>query len=300
MRAQGHGVGRWDLAEWPRAVQAEAPSRQAHPVMRTFKFTLAYDGGAYVGWQRQTNGTSVQSCLELALAPFNSESVTLVGAGRTDAGVHALAQVVSVRLSHPIEPATLLRAANARLPEDVRVLETEVVPDDFHARFSATDKTYRYRLLGGPVTSPFERRYGWHMPGRLDYASMAAAGRLLVGEHDFAAFQAIGSDVRTTIRTLFELNVGPPVDGAWGSGDTVATIDVRGSGFLRHMVRIIVGTLVEVGLGKRDSAAVADAIRLAVRPAAGQTAPPQGLFLVRVGYGHQHARIGLSDALSIT
>lgn len=272
--------------------------------MRTFKLTLAYDGSAYVGWQRQTNGQSIQSCLESALAPFNSESVTLVGAGRTDAGVHALAQVASVRLSHSIAPAALLRAANARLPADIRVLVAEVVPDDFHARFSATDKTYRYRLLGGAVASPFERRYGWHVSPRLDYTAMAAAGRLLVGEHDFAAFQAIGGDVRTTTRTIFDLNVGPPAAGVWSttgqSAGTVAAIDVRGSGFLRHMVRIIVGTLVEVGLGKRDPASVADAIRLAVRPAAGQTAPPQGLFLVRVGFGHPRAEIDLSDSRSIT
>jgi tRNA pseudouridine38-40 synthase len=296
--------------------------------MRTLKLTLSYDGGAYVGWQRQTNGPSVQSCLELALAPFNAESVTVVGAGRTDAGVHALAQVASVRLSHPIAPASLLRAANARLPADVRVLAADVVPDDFHARFSATDKTYRYRLLGGAITSPFERRYGWHVPARLDYALMATAGRLLVGEHDFAAFQASGGDVRTSTRTLFELDVCPPAapeafmrrrpaesasrylarstspGGAWltgdGSGETVATIDVRGSGFLRHMVRIIVGTLVEVGLGKRDHASVADAIRLAVRPAAGQTAPPHGLFLVRVGYAHHRAETGPLDATSST
>jgi tRNA pseudouridine38-40 synthase len=259
--------------------------------MPTLKLTLAYDGAAYVGWQRQANGPSVQACLELALKAFDPLPVTVVGAGRTDAGVHALAQVASVRLAHPIAPAALMRAANGRLPADIRVLSVELVPDDFHARFCATAKTYRYRLLGGPVVSPFERRYGWHVPRQLDFASMVAAGRLLIGEHDFAAFQASGSDVRTTRRTLFQVRVSPPTAGPWagaeGDGETVATIDVRGSGFLRHMVRIVVGTLVEVGLGKRDHASVSRALQLATRDAAGQTAPPRGLFLVRVEYpGH--------------
>lgn len=259
--------------------------------MPTLKLTLAYDGAAYVGWQRQANGPSVQRCLELALEAFDPQPVTVVGAGRTDAGVHALAQVASVRLSHPIAPSALMRAANGRLPADIRVLSVEAVPDDFHARFRATAKTYRYRLLGGTVVSPFERRYGWHVPGQLDFASMVAAGRLLVGEHDFAGFQASGSDVRTTRRTMFEVRVSSPVAGPWASDEetreTVATIDVRGSGFLRHMVRIMVGTLVEVGLGRRDAASVSRALELASRDAAGQTAPPCGLFLVRVEYpGH--------------
>lgn len=256
--------------------------------MRTLKITLAYDGAAYVGWQRQANGRSVQACLESALAPFDVEPVTVVGAGRTDAGVHALGQVASVRLAHPIAPVGLLRAANAALPADIRVVAVEAVAHDFHARFSATAKTYRYRLLGGMVTSPFEGRYGWHIPGPLDHEAMVDAGRLLVGEHDFAAFQAAGSSVRTTIRTLLHVTVSPPASGLWSSvngvGETVTTIEVRGTGFLRHMVRILVGTLVEVGQGIRDRESVARALGVATRDVAGQTAPPRGLFLVQVEY----------------
>ncbi len=271
--------------------------------MPTLKLTLAYDGAGYVGWQRQTNGPSVQACVESALGAFDPQPVTVVGAGRTDAGVHALAQVASVQLSHSIAPAALMRAANARLPADIRVLAVERVPDDFHARFCARAKTYRYRLLGGAVLSPFDRRYGWHIRGQLDFASMSAAGRLLVGEHDFAAFQATGSDVRTTRRTLFQVRVSPPAAGRWAStvadSATVATIAVRGSGFLRHMVRILVGTLVEVGLGKRDQASISGALQSAVRDAAGQTAPACGLFLARVEYPGDAPETGLEDDTAI-
>ncbi len=254
--------------------------------MRTFKLTVAYDGTAYVGWQRQAAGVSIQGCLEAALGDLAGARVAVVGAGRTDAGVHALGQVAGVRLDLRIDPAALARAVNARLPEDVRVVDSAVAADTFHARFDAVAKSYRYRLLHGPVTSPFLRRYAWHVREPIDVEAMTAAGRLLVGEHDFAAFQAAGSTVRTTVRTLFDLTVRrvPPGDwiGAPGADGTV--IDVRGSGFLRHMVRTIVGTLVEVGRGRWGPAEVERALRAAERSAAGPTAPPRGLFLTGVGY----------------
>ena len=257
-------------------------------VMRTLKLTIAYEGTAYVGWQRQSNGLSVQGCLELALAEIEGTPVAVVGAGRTDAGVHALGQVASVELRHQIAPAELVRAVNARLPSDIRVVAAEVGPESFHARFFATAKTYRYRLLHGAVRSPFDRRYGWHVGEPLDHERMADAGRVLIGEHDFSAFRASGSSTHSSVRTLFELKVGRALRDPWsvdgGGGEGVTVIDVRGSGFLRHMVRVIVGTLVEVGRGQRDSAAVEHALRSRDRGAAGQTAPPRGLFLMRVEY----------------
>ena len=256
--------------------------------MRTLKLTIAYEGTAYVGWQRQSNGPSIQGCLEAAVAEIEGAPVDVVGAGRTDAGVHALAQVAAVRLRHDIPPEALVRALNARLFSDVRVLAAEVVRDSFHARFDATAKTYRYRLLQGSVPSPFDRRHGWHVGEPLDCDRMAAAGEALVGEHDFGAFQATGSSTRSTVRTVYELRVSPSPPDPWsvdnGGGTSVTVVDVRGSGFLRHMVRVIVGTIVEVGRGQRDRDAVAQALRSRDRALAGQTAPPHGLFLVRVDY----------------
>ena len=262
--------------------------------MRTLKLTIVYEGTAYVGWQRQSNGPSIQGCLESALAEIEGASVAVVGAGRTDAGVHALGQVASVQLRHQIAPAALGRAVNARLPSDIRVVAVEVGPQPFHARFHATAKIYRYRLLHGAVRSPFDRRYGWHVGEPLDHARMEDAGRVLVGEHDFAAFRATGSSTHSSVRTLFELSVGRAPRDPWsvggGAGEAVTVIDARGSGFLRHMVRVIVGTLVEVGLGQRDPAAVEHALRSRDRSAAGQTAPPRGLFLMRVEYSGDCSR----------
>ena len=145
--------------------------------MRTFKLTVAYDGTAYVGWQRQAAGASIQGRLEAALGDLGGTGVAVVGAGRTDAGVHALGQVAGVRLDVGIDPAALARAVNARLPEDIRVVDSAVAADAFHARFDAVAKSYRYRLLHGPVMSPFLRRYAWHVRERLDAAAMTEAGR---------------------------------------------------------------------------------------------------------------------------
>src|SRR5262245_61708584 len=170
--------------------------------MRNLKFTLAYDGTRLVGWQRQAEGESVQGLLEDALARFEGAAVTVHGAGRTDAGVHALGQVASVQLACAHDVATLTRALNAQLPEDVRVLAIEEMSSDFHARFSARSKTYRYQIRHGRIADPFERAYVWHMPERLDVEAMRAAAAVLVGTHDFAAFQSLGSPTRDSVRTV--------------------------------------------------------------------------------------------------
>ena len=247
--------------------------------MRNLKLTIAYDGTEYAGWQRQANGVSVQGLLEDALAAIEGSPVTLHGAGRTDAGVHALGQVASVRLTAAIAAARLPRALNAVLPTDVRVLSAEEMSPEFHARFSATGKAYEYRIVNAPFVSPFVRRYVWHVPHRLDFGAIDAATAMLQGRHDFAAFQSAGSVKPTSDRTITAIEWTP------GSGADVARVlRISGDGFLRHMVRNIAGTLIEFGRGRWPPAEMAAILASRDRRRAGVTAPPQGLFLVAVMY----------------
>jgi tRNA pseudouridine38-40 synthase len=240
------------------------------------KLTLQYDGTDFVGWQRQATGVSIQSLIEDALAPIEGGAVTVTGAGRTDAGVHALAQVASVRLNTTLAEASLQRALNATLPADVRVIAVERVADDFHARFSAKSKTYEYRIVNGPFLSPFERRYAWHLPHPLDVSAMQLAAPVLTGAHDFIAFQGAGSSVKTTERRISALEV--------DADDPHLSIVVTADGFLRHMVRAIVGTLVEVGSGRQSPSWVGEVLASKDRAKAGPTAPAHGLFLVSIDY----------------
>jgi tRNA pseudouridine38-40 synthase len=170
--------------------------------MPHFKITLAYDGTDFVGWQRQATGVSIQGLLEDALRALDDRDVPVAGAGRTDAGVHALGQVASFALERSIDAETLARALNARLPPAVRVIAAEPAADDFHARFSASSKTYLYRIWLGPALSPFERQYAWHLTGALDVDAMTDAAQRIEGLHDFAAFQAAGSEAKTTVRRV--------------------------------------------------------------------------------------------------
>lgn len=257
--------------------------------MRNLKLTLAYDGTDYVGWQRQAAGRSIQGALETALAEIEGAPVTVAGAGRTDAGVHALGQVASVRLAHDIEPRVLARALNAKLPADIRVLGVDAVGAGFHARFSARSKTYRYWVSSGGVAHPFAARYAWHVAAPLHLDAMRAAGDQLLGRHDFAAFQSTGSQVRSTVRTLSSLTIERrpacgPEGMIGGTGAALLTVEVEGDGFLRHMVRALVGTLVEVGRGRRAADDIASVLESKRRDRAGPTAPAHGLFLVRVTF----------------
>jgi tRNA pseudouridine38-40 synthase len=252
------------------------------------KLVLAYDGTDYVGWQRQADGTSIQGLLEEALLPIEGTSVTVHGAGRTDAGVHALRQVASVSLTASLDTVTLARALNAVLPPDVRVLDISDAPPDFHARFSATGKIYQYRIVNGPTVSPFIRRFVWHVIPRLDFDAVRMASKVLTGTHDFAAFQGAGTSVSSTERTIRRLEwrtwtepIGPDSD-AYDSRNLI--VEIEGDGFLRHMVRTIVGTLVEIGLGRWPAADVAGILASRDRSKAGTTAPAQGLLLKRVLY----------------
>jgi tRNA pseudouridine38-40 synthase len=247
--------------------------------MRTLKLTLQYDGTRYVGWQRQAEGTSIQGLLEAALQPLAGAPVTVHGAGRTDAGVHALGQVASVTMATTLDGGTIVRALNAVLPPDVRVTSVEDAPADFHARFSATGKVYEYRIVNAPIVSPFIQRYAWHVIPPLDVGAMRQGSAALVGRHDFASFHAAGSSTHTSVRTLRRL------DWVAGNGsDTPTVMRVEGDGFLRHMVRTIAGTLAEVGLGRRPPDATASILAARDRTLAGPTAPAHGLFLVRVLY----------------
>jgi tRNA pseudouridine38-40 synthase len=247
--------------------------------MRTLKLTLQYDGTNYVGWQRQDSGMSIQMLLEDAIAPIERSRVTVHGAGRTDAGVHALAQVASVTLAAPIDPVTLARALNAELPRDVRVLAVEDAAPRFHARFSATGKVYEYRIVNATIVSPFIQRYVWHVPPPLDIDVMRAASSALVGTHDFAAFQGAGSVVASTERSVRAIT--------WQEGggyDLPLVMRIDGNGFLRHMVRNVIGTLVEIGNGRWPASRAAEILASRDRTQAGPTAPAHGLFLVRVDY----------------
>jgi tRNA pseudouridine38-40 synthase len=245
--------------------------------VRTIKLTVAYDGTGFVGWQRQETGPSVQGCIEDALSAIDGAPVTLHGAGRTDSGVHAIGQVASARVVTPLEDDRLERALNAHLPDTIRITGVATMPDAFHARFSAISKTYEYRIWNGRTLPPFVRHYAWHRIGRLDVALMQQAAAVIPGTHDFAGFRSARSVNHSTIREI--------TAAAWRRGDgEMLVFEIAGKGFLRYMVRSLVGTLVEIGRRQRP---VEDLARLLAEPdrsAAGRTAPARGLFLMKVEY----------------
>jgi tRNA pseudouridine38-40 synthase len=256
-------------------------------VARTLKLTIAYEGTDFAGWQRQAGARTVQAVLEDALAAIEKRPVTVIGAGRTDAGVHAAAQAASVVLESAIARDDLVRALNATLPTDVRVLAIDQAPDGFSARHDAKRKTYRYAIWSGVAPAPSLRRSVWHVPQPIDLAAMSQAASMLIGEHDFAAFQATGSDVKTTVRrlltsTVYDVDLTQLV--AVAPGDRLLRYEVTGTGFLRHMVRNIVGTLADVGRGRLQVPQVSEILASRDRSQAGATAPAQGLVLWKVEY----------------
>jgi len=260
--------------------------------MPRYKILIEYDGAPFSGWQYQDNSPSVQRTIMTAIELFSGEKVMVQGAGRTDAGVHALGQVASCTLDRAIEPGVLARALNARLPPDVRAVSAEEVAPDFHARFRATAKTYRYRIYNADVITPFERHYAWHVFGPLDVEAMDTAARVLEGRHDFAAFQTNSGTTRTTERRVARSRVtrtnlehtGVAVSVPGGGGHLIV-YEITGDGFLRHMVRAMAGTLVEIGRGRWPIEQMREVLDSRDRGRAGPTAPACGLFLVGVEYG---------------
>ncbi len=270
--------------------------------MRNIRLVVAYDGTDFHGWQKQPNARTVQGELEAAVERIIGERTKVWGSGRTDAGVHALNQVANFKTACRIPCSNLVEALNNLLPPTVRVKEASEVPEDFHARYHARSKTYRYRILQAPICPPFIWRFVCHYPYPLDRRRMAEAARWLVGQHDFTSFA--GSDVERGSGEpggRLEHHEGAPLRGAAeGRGDMVREIfssrllwrprtsmliyEVRGSGFLHHMVRNLVGTLMEVGKGKLAPQDVRRILEARDRTLAGPTAPARGLCLVRVEY----------------
>ncbi len=249
-------------------------TRQLSLIMRNIKLTLSYDGTDFHGWQRQPGLRTIQQTLEEAILSLTQDRPVTTASSRTDAGVHALGQVVHFHTPTRHPPEILLRALNALLPRKLRVLEVREVPQSFHSTLDATSKRYRYVIDDRPIPSPFHLRYSWQVLRPLDIAAMSRAGAVLVGRHDFRSFETEWPNRTSSVRTVKELTVSRIDDLVW--------IEVEADGFLYNMVRAIAGTLSWVGSGKRPESWVGDALRAENRVEAGPTAPPQGLFLVKV------------------
>lgn len=247
-----------------------------------FKITLQYDGTDFHGWQMQGALRTVQGELTSALSQIDSRPVIVHGSGRTDAGVHAEGQVASVNLQKQITPEKLRAAINGNVGKDLRAIEVENVDEQFHARYSALEKTYRYRLVNGPVISPFWVRYSHHEARHLDVQRMREGAKLFVGEHEWSAFSSAQSDAETKIRTITNLNVSEQGEAIPRS--RLIDITISADGFLRYMVRSIVGTLMAVGRAEMDEELVRRAINDGDRSLVAATAPACGLTLMFVKY----------------
>jgi tRNA pseudouridine38-40 synthase len=245
--------------------------------MRNIKLVLSYDGTDFSGWQRQPDRRTVQQVVEEAIGRLTGVESTTNASGRTDAGVHALGQVVHFHTASRHAPEVFVKALNAILPHDVRVRGASEVPQAFHATLDAKAKLYRYVIDNGRVADPFQVRYSHHVYQSLDVAAMHRAAQALRGRHDFRSFETNWPNRTSSVRTITHVAACRMNDFVW--------IDIEADGFLYNMVRSIAGTLILVGLGRRPESWVADALAAEDRREAGPTAPPQGLFLVRVRYG---------------
>jgi tRNA pseudouridine38-40 synthase len=248
-----------------------------------YRLLIQYDGTDFHGWQVQENDRTIQGELERVIGMLADADASVVGSGRTDAGVHAEGQVANVNLqSGKFSPEKLKAAINGNLWRDIRILKVEQAADDFHARFSAKRKTYLYRVVNAPVMSPFWRRYAAHEQKPLDVARMNDAARLFLGEHDWTAFASAQSESENRVRTITDLSVASQ----WDERAQAAIIELRvtATGFLRYMVRSLVGTLIEVGQGTKDFDTIQTAIVTGDRDLAGKTAAAHGLTLLKVEY----------------
>jgi tRNA pseudouridine38-40 synthase len=245
--------------------------------MRNFKMTVEYDGSAYCGWQRQENGASIQQMLEEAIKLITGQKVAVIGSGRTDAGVHALNQVGSFRCSTKLPINKIFMGMNSVLPPDIVVKELEEVADDFNALRDVKSKIYVYKICNQRLRPALGRNYFWHVRFPLDTTRMKKAAKLLIGTHDFSCFCATGTDVKDRVRTIVDVEIKTCDEG-------LMEIKVESHGFLKYMVRNIIGTLVEVGRGKRKPEEMKSIIESKDRTVAGVTAPACGLFLKEVKY----------------
>ena len=260
--------------------------------VRTLKLTLAYDGTAYAGWQVQTGQKTLQETLEAALNKITGEAIRVTASGRTDAGVHAVGQIVSFDTQSPLSAEVFQRALNAELPHDMAVLEAADAPPGFHAIRDAVRKRYRYVIHDGPVSDVFRRQYEWHYRQRLDADAMHRASQGLLGTHDFRSFESAWPQRTSSVRTLFDISVRR----GFSQDDDLLATEVEADGFLYNMVRAIVGTLVEVGRGNRPEGWPAEVLAAQDRRLAGMTAPAHGLFLLRVEYNQEKAERGRQKA----
>jgi len=245
--------------------------------VRNIKLLIEYDGTNYQGWQVQPKGPTIQGILEEKIGLLTGQPVQLFGSGRTDSGVHALGQVAHFKTQSQMDIHTIQRALNSLLPHDIVIQKAEEVDEGFHARKHSKSKIYEYRILNRNLRSAFHRGYVWHIPQKLNLTEMKKATQSLIGEHDFSAFRTVGSPTRTTVRRVIRAE--------WKRGrDGLIRFEIEANGFLKQMVRSIIGTLVEIGKGRMEAAEIREILNSRDRKEAGPTAPAQGLFLKEVKY----------------
>lgn len=244
---------------------------------KNIKLVIAYDGTGYFGWQRQINRPTIQGIIEEKIEIMTERPISLIASGRTDAGVHALHQVANFRVSSNIAPAVFLKALNSLLPDNIIILEAGYVPLGFHARYSAKSKVYEYRIYNESLRSPFLRNYAWHMPRPLDLKAMEECLGVIKGAHDFSSFSSVGDGKIDPIRTIIQAKLGI-------QKDNLLTFNFEANGFLRHMVRNIMGAIAKVGLGEISTDRFCEILESRDRQKVGAKAPPGGLYLKEVRY----------------
>lgn len=243
--------------------------------MRNIKITMQYDGSKYCGWQKQPDSLGIQGTIEQAIYEITKENVKIIGSGRTDAGVHALGQVANFKINSLIPVQKIPNALNAKLPKDISIVKSEEVDEEFHSRYNAKGKRYRYLIYNSEYRSPLYKNISYHVKYDIDFEKMCEEAKELIGTHDFYGFMSSGSSVKDTVRTIYDVSLKKQED--------LIIFEVEGNGFLYNMVRIIVGTLVDIGRG-RIKEGMCEVINAKSRTKCGHTAPAHGLFLKKVDY----------------
>lgn len=244
--------------------------------MNNIKLTIEYDGTNFIGWQKQARGNSIQGEIENAINLVTGETINLIGSGRTDSGVHAKEQIANFMTKSSIPADRFKFALNNHLSREIAIINSEKVDDSFHSRHDAIGKRYKYLIYSNPIRSPLYRNFAYYVPYQLNFHKMLESIECFLGTHDFTSFMASNSSVKTTIRTVNNISIDK-------KGDLI-TFTIQGNGFLYNMVRIIVGTLVDIGRGQLEAKDISDIIKSKNRQTAGHTAPPQGLYLEKVYY----------------